>query len=142
MIKIFWMNKKLIFHHFFWNRVIVVVSNLFATANKCRRFLIGSLESLLQLPLSQLSLYSRTLKTIFCKNRLKSTFRETFAHFKVNKTKNRGALDLYMLFQDGLVSILLQKVTFIKDIYQVTFKVFNSQSKYHFHLIKYLYNVI
>ena len=81
------MNKgEIIILASFCNKVIVVVSNLFAVANKYRRFLIGSLESLLIFPLSQLDLCSRILKTIFCKNELKNIFGEILAGYRANKT--------------------------------------------------------
>ena len=51
----------------FHDKANVVMSNLFAATNECRRFLIGFLEFLLQLLLSQLGLCRRILKTIFAR---------------------------------------------------------------------------
>ena len=49
----------------FHDKVIVVANNPFAAANDYWRFLIGLIESLLQLLPSQLDLCSRILKTVF-----------------------------------------------------------------------------
>jgi len=51
----------------FCNKAIATASNLLATANKYRRFLIGLLEYHLQLLLSQLSICIKILKTVFAK---------------------------------------------------------------------------
>ena len=82
----------------FHDKIKAAVNNPFVAANKCRRFLAGLSKSLMQLLLSQLGLYSRILKTIFHKNRLKCIFRENLACYRVNETQNREVLYLYISF--------------------------------------------